>query len=371
MLDAFHAAYPDIKVEIVDTPSADYTAKLSVQLNGGSDIDAFWIKDDDTSKGLADKGQLADLTDYIARDGVNLADFNGLADYVTFDGKVMALPARSDYYVLFYNKDIFDAAGVPYPSNDMTWTEWEALCAQLTSGEGADKKYGGHFHTWNACVENWAVQDGKNTIMSTDYSFFKPYYEMALRMQAAGTVMDYATLTTGQIHYSGAFASGNVATLPMGTFYFTNIIGAISRGESSVNWGVATLPHPEGVEAGWTVGSITPIAINNASQNKDAAWEFLKFVTGPEGAKIYAEGFNFPGRSSSDVLQSIASAEGMPEGALEALQVKNIVLDRPYADKVGEVNAMLGEQHGLIMLGEAPIDTALAEMSKLSAEIQG
>ncbi len=370
MIDAFEAANPGIKVEIADTPSADYTTKLSVMLNGGSDVDAFWIKDGDTTGGLAAKGQLADLSEYITRDGINLADYSGLAERFEMNGKIVALPASTGYYVLFYNKDIFDAAGIEYPSNDMTWAQWEELCAKLTSGEGADKKYGGFLHTWQACVQNWGVQDGQHTIMDTDYSFFKPAYEMALRMQDAGTIMDYATLKTGSIHYSSPFLQGNVATLPMGTWFLTTIIQKKTAGESDVNWGVATLPHPENVEAGWTVGSVTPIAINENSKNKDAAWEFVKFVTSEEGAKIYSEGFAIPSRSSDETLKALAGADGMPEGALEALIVKNISLDRPMMDLVADVNQMLGEQHGLIMLKEVSIDDGLAEMGALSAEIQ-
>ena len=85
----------------------------------------------------------------------------------------------------------------------------------MTSGEGNDKKYGALFHTWQACVQNWAVQDGKHTILDTDYSFMKPYYEMALRMQDEGTVMDYSTLKTGNIHYSSVFMEGQCAMMPM------------------------------------------------------------------------------------------------------------------------------------------------------------
>ncbi|MEG0649526.1 MAG: sugar ABC transporter substrate-binding protein, partial [Oscillospiraceae bacterium] len=58
------------------------------------------------------------------------------------------------------------------------------------------------------------------------------------------------------------------------------------------------------------------------------------------------------------------------ENALEALTVKNISFDRPLHTKVGEVNQMLGEQHGLIMLGELTIDEGIAEMEKLSKEIR-
>lgn len=205
LIEAFEAANPDIKVELIDIASADYTQKLTVMLNGGNDLDVVWIKDGDTTPSIAARGQLEDLTPYIEQDGVDLAAYNGVAETLNMDGKQVALPISTGYYVLYYNKDIFDAAGVEYPSNDMTWAEFEELAGKVTSGEGNDKKYGGLIHTWQACVENWGVQDGEHTILDTDYTFFKPYYEMALRMQEAGTIMDYSTLKTGNIHYSSPF----------------------------------------------------------------------------------------------------------------------------------------------------------------------
>lgn len=63
--------------------------------------------------------------------------------------------------------------------------------------------------------------------------------------------------------------------------------------------------------------------------------------------------------------------DGMPDGAAEALTVKNITLDRPITDKVGEINQMLGEEHSLIMLGELSVDDGLAEMADRAAEIMG
>lgn len=370
--DAFEAKYPNVTIELSDTPSADYTNKLSIMLNGGSDVDAFWVKDADTIKALNDKGQLADLTEYIDRDGVELSSYNGLAENFIFDNKIVGLPARTDYYVLYYNKDIFDAAGVEYPSNDMTWEEFEETAKQITAGDGANKTYGALFHTWQACVENWGVQDGKHTIMDKDYSFFKPYYEMALRMQNEDkTVQDYATLKSNNIHYSSPFLLGQVGMMPMGTWFMSTLISKINDGESTVNWGVATIPHAADLEAGYTVGSTTPMCVNNASGNKEAAWEFVKFVCGEEGAALYAATGAIPAMTNDEMLSQIASTPGMPEGVLKALAVKNISLDRPIVDKVGEVNQMLGEEHDLIMLGELTLDEGLAEMAERSIEIQG
>lgn len=372
VIDAFTDANPDVTIEPIDIPSADYGTKLSVMLNGGSEVDAFWIKDADTIYPIAQRGQMADLSGFIARDGVDLSTYNGLAENFDIDGQQIALPFRTDYYALFYNKDIFDDAQVEYPSNDMTWTEFEELAKKVTSGEGVDKVYGAHFHTWQACIENWAVQDGQHTIMDTDYSFFKPYYEMALRMQNDDkTCMDYGTLKTANLHYNSVFPDGSAAMMPMGTWFAATMIDKINKGESTVNWGIATLPHPEGVEAGNVVGSTTPIAINAASANQELAWEFVKFACGPEGAEIVANLGGVPAMLDDATLQVVASVEGMPEGALEALQVKNIVLDRPIADKVSEVNKVLGDEHSLIMLGEETIDEGLANMAEQSKTIQG
>jgi multiple sugar transport system substrate-binding protein len=204
-----------------------------------------------------------------------------------------------------------------------------------------------------------------------DYSFMKPYYEMALRMQDAGIVMDYGSLKAGNIAYTNAFLRGNIAMIPMGFWLANGIMDRISRGEIQMNWGIAAIPHPEGVSAGWTVGSVTPIAINQASKNKDAAWEFLKFITSEEGAKIYARSVTFPSRANAKNLADIAAVPGMPPGTLDALVVKNIALDRPMVDYVAEVNQMLSEEHSLIMLKEVTIDQGLANMARRSREIQG
>ncbi|MCL2801122.1 MAG: extracellular solute-binding protein [Treponema sp.] len=371
LIEAFKLAYPNISIEVIDIPSADYTQRLTVMLNGGSDVDVFWIKDGDTTKSIANRGQLADLSNYVRQDKINLNDFHGVADRFIFDNKLTALPASTGYYVLYYNKDIFDNMGIPYPSNDMTWAEWEILAGRLTSGSGNNKIYGGLLHTWQACVQNWGIQDGRHTIMETEYSFFRPYYEMALRLQRSGHIMDYGTMRAGGLHYSSLFLRGSAATLPMGTWFFTNVIERIANNESNIRWGISTLPHPSNTERGWTVGSVTPIAMNQASRNKDLAWKFISFITGIEGAKIYASYGQFPGRTNDETLNVIASLPGMPEGSAQALAVRNIALDRPMELKVGEINQMLGEEHSLIMLGEISIQRGLENMARRSREIQG
>lgn len=330
----------------------------------------FFVKEADKTKTFYDRGQLADLTPYIEAAGIDMSTYNGTDANFIFDGKTYGMPVRTDQYVLFYNKDIFDAAGLPYPDNDMTWTEFEQLAAQLTSGEGANKVYGAHFHSWNACVQNWGVQDGEHTIMSGEYSFFKPYYEMVLRMQEAGSCMDYGTIQGSGIGYTDVFARGQVAMLPMGSWLIQTMIQRCSTGESTVNWGVAVIPHAEDVPNGYTVGATTPICINNASKNKDAAWKFVEFLTGPEGAQILAECGQVPALSGN-YLDVFAAVEGMPEGVVDGLYATHISPDRPAMDKVTEIDQMLLAEHQLILLGEETVDEGIANMNRNYAEIMG
>ncbi|NCD05624.1 MAG: sugar ABC transporter substrate-binding protein [Spirochaetia bacterium] len=368
---AFNEQNPDIHVEIIDIASSDYTQKLSIMLNGGSDLDTFFVKDADTTKSLYDKGQIEVLNSYIEKDNFDLKEYNGLTKNFTFDnGNIAGLPARADWYVMYYNKGIFDKAGMDYPSNDWTWSDFEKMAKQLTSGSGPDKTYGALLHTWQAMVINWGVQDGKHTIMDSDYSFIKPYYEMALRMQNVDkSIMDYGTLKTGGIHYSSPFLTGKIGMLPMGTWFMTTLLDKVKTGESSVDWAVATLPHAENVPQGYTVGAATPLCINKASSKKDAAWRFVKFVTGSEGSQIYASVGAIPGRNNDSTLDLICDIEGMPETLKPALETTNISFDRPGVDKVAEINRMMGEVHSLIMLGESSIDDGIAEMELRNKEI--
>ena len=207
--------------------------------------------------------------------------------------------------------------------------------------------------------------------MSGEYSFFKPYYEMVLRMQEAGTCMSFAQIQASGLSYTDVFAQGNIAMLPMGSWLIQTMIQRNRTGESSVNWAVAVIPHAEDVPNGYTVGATTPICINNASRNKDLAWEFVKFMTGPEGAQIMAENGQVPALSGEGYLETYAATPGMPEDIIEGLYTTHISPDRPAMDKVTEIDQMLLAEHQLILLGEESVDEGIANMNRNYAEIMG
>ena len=221
LIDAFEKEHPDVKIEMVDLGSTDYQTVLATELTGsGSDFDVVTVKDVPGYMTLVNKGVLEPLDSYIQSSGVDLTQYKGLTDQITVDGKLYQIPFRNDFWVLFYNKDIFDKAGVPYPTNDMTFEQYDALAKSLTATTPGQEVYGAHYHTWRSAVQLFGVLDGKNTILDGKYEFLKPYYEMILGEQEDGVCQDYATLKTSGLHYSGAFAQGNVEHGYMVYLYF-------------------------------------------------------------------------------------------------------------------------------------------------------
>ena len=369
VIDAYEAQNPNVTVEITEISSAEYQDVVNIMLSGGDDTDIITVKDIPGYNAMLSRGQIIPLNDLIAADDIDLSMYSGAAEELTFEGSIYALPFRSDIWIMYYNKDIFDAAGVDYPTNDMTWDEFDTVARELTSGSGADKIYGAHFHVWRSAVELATVQDGLNTVISDDYSFMAPMYNMVIGMQDDGIIMDYGELRTGSIHYSGVFENGQVAMLPMGSWFIGTMIQAEANGDADFNWGIASYPHPEGVAAGTTAGTLTSLAINANSQQQEAAWDFVKFYTGPEGAAVLAQS-TLPAIRTPEILEGFVAVDGMPEGAAEALQTTTVRLELPMNPLVSSIEQILNEEHDLIMTESVSVDEGIAEMTRRVSELE-
>ncbi|HAX72453.1 MAG TPA: sugar ABC transporter substrate-binding protein, partial [Firmicutes bacterium] len=123
--DAFEEANPGIKVNVEVTPWDQYWTKLEAAATGGTLPDVFWMHSSQSAR-FAEGNMLMDLTEKISNsEQVDLSKFpEELSKLYTFDGNVYAIPKDIDTVGLWYNKTLFDAAGVSYP--DETWT-WETL----------------------------------------------------------------------------------------------------------------------------------------------------------------------------------------------------------------------------------------------------
>jgi multiple sugar transport system substrate-binding protein len=362
VIDAYQAKHPDVKITYTDLGSQDYQTVLQTQLTGGgSDLDIITVKDVPGYANLIRSKLLENVSSAVS----DPKPYGGLIEALTVDGGLYAVPFRSDFWVLYYNKDIFDKAGIAHPTNDMTLDQWAELAQKLTSGFGSNKVYGSLLHTWRSTVELPAILDGKHTLVDGGYDFLKPYYERALKLQSDGAVPSYASLKTTKTHYSGPFFNSTVAMLPMGSWFIGTQIAKVKSGESkSVNWGLVKYPHPDGVAPGTTASTVTSLGVSANSKHKEAALDFVKFATGPEGAAILADTGTIPALRDDTVINKISSTDGFPSdpGSKEALKTVQTYLEMPVNLKAAEIEVVLNRAHDAIMTDNVSVDDGLKEM---------
>ncbi len=366
--EAFEASHPGVTIEYVDVASQDYGIKTSTMLSGGDTSDVFMIKEiDDLIKWQA-QGFTAPLSDYIAQ-GYDLSGFVGTEANYAVDGVQYAIPFRSDFWVLFYNKDLFDAAGVELPTNDMTWEQYAELARKMTDKEKGI--YGTHYHTWLSAVVNWAVCDGVNTLADRNYDDLLYFYKLYQDLEDNGVCMSYADLKAAGLHYSAAFANGNIAMMPMGYWYVSTLIDYNKNGTCNFNWGIVAVPHLEGVAAGSSFGNLTGAMINAKSAQKDLAWEYISWLGGEEGAAATASVGARPAWVSEGVAAAMSSVAGFPadENSKAALLPAAVAMEWPVAEKVADIKTIVNEEHTLIMARELSPEEGIEEMNERVAEL--
>ncbi|MCD8143054.1 MAG: extracellular solute-binding protein [Clostridiales bacterium] len=372
--EGYESTHEGVTIEVIDLGSTDYMTQLATQLAGGnSELDVVSIKDIPGYSNLINLGLLESMNDNLTIEG---ADFNGVLEQLTADdGNFYAAPFRSDFWVLYYNKDIFDEAGIDYPSNDLTMEEYDALARELTSGEGSEKIYGTHYHTWRSDVTLFGILDGEHTIIDGEYDFLTDYYNLVLSEQEDGICMDYGELKTSGLHYSAAFENGQVAMCPMGSWFIATLqtynSEAEANGVDEVNFGIVKYPHPDGVEAGTTLGTVTSLGVNTNSENKEAAIDFVNWCASAEGADIMASTGSFPAVSTDNTVSIISATEGFPsdESSLEALNTVAVYLEMPLSSYASEIETILNTEHDAIMTGAETVEEGIANMNEQVQDI--
>lgn len=132
LADGYMESHPNVTIEMTDFGASDYMTQLTTQLAGGNgELDVLSIKDIPGYANLINLGMLEPLSGKLTTDK---SKFNGTLDQLTTeDGNYYAVPFRSDFWVVYYNKDIFDQAGIEYPTNDMTMDDWDAKIREVSA----------------------------------------------------------------------------------------------------------------------------------------------------------------------------------------------------------------------------------------------
>lgn len=364
---AFEASHPLIDLQYIDVASQDYGIKASSMLSGNDTSDVFMVKEISDIVNWKAQGFAEPLDGYMEKSEYDVSGFVGMEANYNLDGLQYALPFRSDFWVLFYNKDLFDAAGVAYPTNDMTWDAYAQLAKDMTK-EG---QFGTHYHTWLSAVANWTVADGVNTLADGQYDDLAYFYKLYQDLEDAGACPAYSELKSSGLHYSAAFANGNTAMMPMGYWYVSTLIGYQNDGTCNFNWGITAVPHAEGVAAGSSFGNLTGVMMNAKSENKATAWEYISWLCGVEGSKATASTGARPAWVSEDVATTMASVAGFPtdEASKAALLPTYVAVEWPVVDKLSDIKPIVEEEHTLIMTREISIEEGIEEMNERVAEL--
>ena len=357
LADGFEEATGN-KVEVVEYDPAEYNTLLTADLGAGAAPDIITQKEVKYVPTLVDGGQLLDVSD------IDIPASVSGADSYSVDGVQYGTPYRQDSWVLFYNKDIFDAAGVDYPDGSWTWDDYDAAAAALTTAD----HYGTYEHRWQSTTQGFANAQFDGDIFSGDYSYMTDLYERRLAREDAGYQIDFATSSANSPTYQGEFGKQHAAMLPMGTWYVATLLSQQASGEADTfNWGFAPIPQLDSstIDNPVTFGDPTGFGINAAiaPEKVDVAKQFLEYAFSDEAAaKLAAIGIT-PANTSDAVVDAYFAVDGVPTDDVSkfAWSTHDARPENPTSNDTAAVQTILGTLHTEILTKAKSIDQAIAD----------
>ena len=349
-----------IKVKAVDIASDDYDTKLTTMLSSGDTTDVLTMKNLLSYSNYALRDQLVDQPERIRELDTDAAEET--YEMYDIDGKTYALPYRTDFWVLYYNKKMFDDAGIEYPKN-LTWDEYEDLAKKLSKNDG--QVYGAYQHIWRSTIQAIAAAQNEANLVEPDYQYMTDYYDRALRMQKEGAQMDFGTAKSTKVTYQSQFEEQKAAMMYMGTWYMAGILANKEASKTEVEWGITAIPQKKKGESVTTFGSPTAFAVNKNSKKQKAAQEFIEFAASEEGAKVLA-GVGVPSYRTDEIDQLYFNLAGMPtdEISKKAFSPDEIKLEFPIDTYGPAIDKILQEEYDLVLVGDETPEKGTVNMEK-------
>lgn len=267
IVDAFEKKNPDITVDVQTAAYADYFTKLQTDLAAGTEADVFDV-DAGSFANIQANGVLAEMTD------VDASKYRtSVLDTYKVDGVQYGLPTSFSNVVLFYNKELFDAAGVDYPTADWTWADEKAAAEKLTdagAGVWGDYQPVSYYEYYKA------VQQAGGTFLNEDgtaSAFDSDAGQKAADWIAgkSGTVMPSAADGAGTPDFdTNLFKDGKLAMWHTGIWMISLV------GDLPFEWDIAVEPGDE-QKASATFSNAVVISKN--SEHQAAAQKWADYLT--------------------------------------------------------------------------------------------
>lgn len=281
--EAFTAEHPNVTIKPVIAPYKEYFTKLQTSVSGGSAPDVFWMNGPNFQL-YASNGVLAPIDESL----VDPADYSqGLIDLYSYEGELYGAPKDFDTIALWYNKELFDAAGVAYPEAGWTWDDLKATAAKLT--DPAKGQYG-------IAAAQWGQENYYNSIAQAGGEV----------IDADGTETGYGTpeALAGIELWTDLIAAGSSPTAQQMTdtnpqdLFFSGKVAMFQNG----SWGpgayadnpdiadkIDVAPLAAGPAGNQSVIHGLANVVNAKSEHLELAQEFAAFASGEEAADIMAE----------------------------------------------------------------------------------
>ncbi len=282
-VEKFMAAVPNIKViPIPGQPEAQVLEKFKAAASAGTPPDVISLNANVYGDLVASK-LIAPLDGLIQTRGKGFsrdAFYSEPLNAMTVDGKLYGVPRFVTTMLLFYNRDIFARAGLAEPNENWTWErEFAAAAQRLVSFMEGEQGFAMDFgpNVWNTLVYSWGGEffdkAGKRCLLDQPAAIAALELAQGLRFQRR--------FAPAQGQEGGAtFNNGRIAISITGSFAYTGLSAVAFKP------GVALMPKGPGGRRTW--GNATGYSVAEGSKQKEAAWEFIKWLVGDQGQEHLA-----------------------------------------------------------------------------------
>lgn len=286
MADEFEGKNPGIKIDIQVTGWSDYWTMLEAAATGGSLPDTFWMHSNEIYR-YASNGMLMDLTDKINKsDDVKLSNYpEGLVKIYNLNNKQYAIPKDYDTIGLWYNKTMFDKAGISYPDETWNWDKLYEAAKKLTTGDGKQYGFLAPLHNQEGYY-NFVYQNGGTIITDDKVSGYDnpktieamKYYVRFVSEGLSPKIFDDAA--RAETLQNGLCAMGFLGSW--------NLSGFAANDYMTKNFNVTVLPSAnDGKRASIFNGLGNAISAN--TKHPEEAWKWVQYLSSKDGQTKQAE----------------------------------------------------------------------------------
>ncbi|MBN2073411.1 MAG: sugar ABC transporter substrate-binding protein [Actinobacteria bacterium] len=359
-IDEFYAMHPNIKVNFTFLSQKEMTEKTRLELASGSSTYDIVYFDDQLSPAYVSAGWLAPLDSYIERDAdeVDKDDFFPTAYNSGIEnGSLYGLPFYQEAIILYFNSEMFEKYGVDPPA---TLDEWMEAAAKLTVKDDSGRQlYGTTMRGFKGPGSVTYTVTAFLRAFGTDWldENYKPVFNNEAGKEAItwyrDILLDYAPPGVSTFKWNECLASFQQGESAM--FADSSVFGTWMQDEeqSAIVGKVGYIALPAGPEGSIPSSYVAMHGINSVSENKDAAWEFLKWMNG----KTIDPLISTPSRLSSYEIDSVKEKfnigiEGYKYDDALAAGLETAERPFPAIAEWNEVSSIVSEAIEMILIGE-------------------